>query len=165
MHHYIFKIKTGCNQVNDWVAPQWFIPPPSHTAAPFTPITVHEERLRVTTPTIPPKPPVTTLVTPTPEELATHHKHCIATDECIPSIGLFKKTIGKKCLMWPRLYALAYPTAPLLMGYAVDGCPIDCGLPWLSEHILLAIHQGPHKSALTKAARQVLREETNEKLR
>ena len=67
--------------------------------------------------------------------------------------------------MWPRSPALQHPAAPLLAGYAEHGCPVDCGPPWSSKHILLVIRQGPHKSALAKEARKVLRTETDEKLR
>ena len=62
--------------------------------------------------------------------------------------------------MWPRLFALAHPAAPLLTGYADDGCPVDCGPPWSPKHILLSLRQGPHKSALTSEARIVLHKET-----
>ena len=55
--------------------------------------------------------------------------------------------------------------APATHGLHCNGCPVDCGSPWSLYHILLAIRQGPHKSARTKSVRKVLREETSKKLR
>ena len=153
------------HQGDAWAAPQRYItPPPTTNAAAYVP-TVHEDKLKLrrhcaVQPTPPPPP-----VAPTAKQLNEHLNLCIATDDCIPSVGPFKTTIGKHGLMWPRSFALHHPAASLLTGYAESGCPVDCGPPWSTKHILLAIRQGPHKSALTKAARKVLHEETSEKLR
>jgi len=49
--------------------------------------------------------------------------------------------------MWLDLsiqHRLAYP---LLFEYAMEGCPVDCGVPWTWEHLEAAIARGPHISA------------------
>jgi len=40
-----------------------------------------------------------------------------------------------------------HPAFPLLFKYAIEGCPVNCGEPWMHEHLEVAIHRGPHISA------------------
>jgi len=36
---------------------------------------------------------------------------------------------------------------PMLLKYMTEECPVDCGEPWMREHLEVVIHQGPHISA------------------
>ena len=65
--------------------------------------------------------------------------------------------------MCPRGLALEHPAAPLLLAYAMDGCPVDTGPPWTPSQLAQAIAYGAHVSATTPAAITQLAEEIQEK--
>ena len=48
--------------------------------------------------------------------------------------------------MTPRNKALRHPAAAVLLQYATDGCPLDCGLDWTLAQMEAAIQKGPHQS-------------------
>ena len=76
-----------------------------------------------------------------------------------------KETIGKrKGLMWPRSFAVDHPAEKILTGYAVDGCPVNCGEDWSEDRIRKMVLHGPHKSATGKDAIIALHEETEAKI-
>ena len=66
-------------------------------------------------------------------------KLALSTEESIPLDIPVKNTIGKCRLMYPTRYALNHEAAPLLLGYAKHGCPVDCGANWSKDHIIDAI--------------------------
>lgn len=77
-----------------------------------------------------------------------------------------KEDIGKTniALMRPSGPALEHPASEMLLNYADNGCPVDCGENWTREHTEAALLQGPHKSATSDEAIQVLRDETTAKV-
>jgi len=66
--------------------------------------------------------------------------------------------------MNPTEAAKSHSAYPLLLNYAKEGCPVDCGPPWTHEHINAAIDRGNHPSACTPEAITCLRAETMEKV-
>ena len=64
----------------------------------------------------------------------------------------------------PTQVAQAHAAYPLLLNYAKNGCPVDCGPPWSQEHITAAVERGNHPSACTSEAIACLRAETMEKV-
>ena len=102
--------------------------------------------------------------TQTRKEIEKATKNAITKEVSIPSDLPIKERIGKKGLMWPRTYAVNHPAAPFLQTYALNGCPVDCGDQWTRDRIEAAIEHGPHRSARTPAARQALRDETQNKV-
>jgi len=52
---------------------------------------------------------------------------------------------------------------PLLFKYATEGCPVDCGEPWIQEHLKVVVHRGPHISAQSPEALTVFCKEVMEK--
>jgi hypothetical protein len=65
--------------------------------------------------------------------------------------------------MCPGGLATLHPAAPLLLEYAMNGCPAKTGKPWTREEMEAAIKKGPHVSALEPAARSQLQKEVMEK--
>ena len=65
--------------------------------------------------------------------------------------------------MHPSGPALEHPASEMLLNYADEGCPVDCGKNWTHEHIEAALLHGPHKSA-TSLEVMVLQEETASKV-
>ena len=91
----------------------------------------------------------------TKEEYDTYVQTSLANNTDIPDEVLVKETIGKCVLglMNPQPpYVRNHDAIPLLQAYAQDGCPVDFGKDWTKEHIELTLPQGPHRSALEKAA-------------
>jgi hypothetical protein len=76
-----------------------------------------------------------------------------------------KDTIGKLGLMWPRTYSLNHKAIPLLLSYAKQGCPVDCGEDWDMTKIMAMLQRGPHISANDPQAITQLRKETEEKVK
>ena len=68
-------------------------------------------------------------------------------------------------LMHPRGRALWYGAGPLLLHYALRGCPVDCGRPWSQDEVEAAVKRGPHKSAREPGAAKQFRIEAQEKQR
>ena len=83
----------------------------------------------------------------------------IPTD--IPVVQESRKYHG---LMWPTGPALRHPAAGLLLDYASNGCPVDCGRDWSQEEILAALRRGPHPSARQPDAARELHREVREKV-
>ena len=92
-------------------------------------------------------------------------RKALDAEETIPQELPIKTTIGKFGLMFPTTFATTHAAAPLLNGYATDGCPVDCGADWSSTRIIDAITRGAHRSAYDPAAVDFLREETREKIK
>ena len=55
-------------------------------------------------------------------------------------------------LMFPCNDVLKHPAARMLLKWATDGRPVDCGKPWSIERIQTAIDKADHPSAQSKAA-------------
>lgn len=85
--------------------------------------------------------------------------------EIIPASIPIKEDIGKSGLMWPRGLAKLHPAAPLLDEYNSNGCPVNIGEAWSTEHIIQALKQGPHVSAKDPLPAKVLRQETMDKVK
>ena len=99
-----------------------------------------------------------------PMEYKAHQTEAIENEIAIPDGLHIKEKLGKQGLMWPRTHSLHHAAAPLLQGYATNGCPVNCGNPWTQEQIEAALQKGPHSSALTQEARKSLRSETLDKV-
>ena len=98
------------------------------------------------------------------EEITANRHNAISKADTNPeNLGIEEK-IGKKGLMWPRLYAKDHDTALLLNFYSTEGCPADCGDAWTQDIIEAAIRHCPHKSAQSADARAALRQETLSKI-
>jgi hypothetical protein len=65
---------------------------------------------------------------------------------------------GKKRLMSPAACVNFHPFTETLRDWE-EGVPVDCGAHWTREQIDAAIHQGPHKSALTPEAMTLIAED------
>jgi hypothetical protein len=87
------------------------------------------------------------------------------TDNFPPDLPEIKNNIGKLDLMHPRTYAKFHDATPLLVSYAKNGCPVECGPDWSLEKIEKLLHKGPHKSSKSREAIRQLRKETKEKIR
>ena len=128
-------------------------------------------------PTTPPRPPwrrhqlrlhlllLQKKLTMTPEELSRDIATTVNTEESFPAELPIKETIGKCQLMHPNTYATNHAAAPLLRGYATQGCPVDCGPNWDRHHILQMLKRGPHISAKSKAAVCALHAKTADKVK
>ena len=71
--------------------------------------------------------------------------------------------VGYRNRMCPRGLALEHPAAPLLLKYAMTGCPVDTGPHWTSTQLAQAIDYGSHVSATTPEAITQLGQELREK--
>jgi hypothetical protein len=89
----------------------------------------------------------------------------ITTSLIFPKDVPVKADIGKLGLMWPRGIALQHRAKNLLNFYSEKGCPADCDPPWSLNHIIQALKQGPHISALSKDERECLNIETQDKIK
>ena len=69
-----------------------------------------------------------------------------------------------KGLMLPRHEVLTHPAGPDLLKYAIDGCPVDCGIQWTREQIEAAIAKGAHASAEAPGAAEACRKEALERV-
>jgi hypothetical protein len=87
-----------------------------------------------------------------------------STDNFPPELPMVKNSIGKSDLMYPRTFSSCHDATPLLMDYATNGCPVDCGPDWSLDKIKLLLKKGPHKSSNKKDAVRQLRNETAEKV-
>ena len=67
------------------------------------------------------------------------------------------------CLQLP--YATDHGDSPLLLGYALDGCPVDCGKNWTRKHMELVLERGPHRSANGKKDVRQLHPEIEDKVK
>ena len=101
-----------------------------------------------------------------PEQMERMVHEAVEKEESIPANLQVKETIGKYFgLMYPRGLALEHEAAPLLKGFADNGCPVDCGENWTDERVVSAMLRGPHQSAYLDGAVGFLQEETKEKVR
>ena len=90
----------------------------------------------------------------------------VEKEESIPANLQVNETIGKYFgLMYPRGIALEHEAAPLLKGFADNGCPVDCGENWSDERVVDTMLRGPHQSAYLDGAVGFLQKETKEKVR
>lgn len=99
----------------------------------------------------------------TKKEVESELKRIIKEEVAIPNdVQGIREDIGKKnvSLMRPSGPALDHPACDMLLDYAENGCPVDCGENWSREHIEAALLRGPHISAKSTEAITVLREET-----
>ena len=60
--------------------------------------------------------------------------------------------------MFPRNDILNHPAGNTLMGYAVNGCPVDCGADWPIQRIEAAIRRGAHPLAKDARAAKACRD-------
>ena len=75
-----------------------------------------------------------------PDQLERLVHDAIEKEESIPANLQVKETIGKYYgLMKPSSVALEHEAAPLLKGFAENGCPVDCRENWSEERIVDAM--------------------------
>ena len=101
----------------------------------------------------------------TPEDKLTQLHTSLHTSTALPPELPVKETIGT-CLglMRPQSeFAGKHPAIPLLLAYAMDGCPVDCGPDWTHDQVKMLLSRGPHRSACSPKALAQLREETTKK--
>ena len=67
--------------------------------------------------------------------------------------------------MFPRNDVLKHPAAKMLLKWATDGCPVDCGDPWSVKRIQAAIDKAAHPSAQSKEAATACRNEALERVK
>ena len=68
-------------------------------------------------------------------------------------------------LMFPRNDVLKHPAARMLLKWATDGCPVDCGKPWSIERIQVAIDKVTHLSVQSKEVATACRNEALEQVK
>ncbi len=56
-----------------------------------------------------------------------------------------------------------HPAHTILEEYAMQGCPVDCRVPWMQDHLEAVIQRGNHPSANTLEAHKLLWAEAMEK--
>ena len=78
------------------------------------------------------------LTTPPPRKRA-------KPDPLTPSQSKLSSTLHG--LMCPCNNVLQHPAAKLLLKWATEGCPVDCGQPWSKQAIQAAIDKAAHPSA------------------
>jgi hypothetical protein len=103
----------------------------------------------------------------TKKEVSLELQRIVKEEVSIPTdVQSIKGDIGKTniSLMRPSGPALKHPASEMLLDYADNGCPVDCGKNWSREHIEAALLRGPHISAKSQEAISCLREETKEKV-
>ena len=103
----------------------------------------------------------------TTDEYDTYLKTKLRKSNTVPTEIPVRETKGKSLLglMCPKPpYAKDHDSIPLLKGYALDGCPVDCEYDWTQEHIKLMLQRGPSRSALEKKAVRQLRQDTADKI-
>jgi hypothetical protein len=101
----------------------------------------------------------------TKKELETNiQKELSNNDNFPPELPMMKESIGMSDLMYPRTFLSFHNATPLLLQYAQNGCPVDCGPDWDKNKILLLMKRGPYKSSTKKEAVQQLQSETLEKI-
>jgi len=66
--------------------------------------------------------------------------------------------------MYPRNEILDHPAGPILLQYALDGCPVDCGDDWTLEQLEAAIRNGAHASANIPEAAEACKKEALERV-
>ena len=74
------------------------------------------------------------------------------------------QTNTRNPLMWHRDLAKDHPAFNLLLQYARDGCPVECGPAWPIARMQAAIDRGNHPTARTAQATTALRLEIKEKV-
>jgi hypothetical protein len=119
---------------------------------------------------LPPPPKLQQVIKPnlamSKEEESTQISTALLADDSFPPELPVKETIGKSTpLMCPRTYALDHPAIPLLMTYAREGCPVDCGPDWSKTQIEAMLMRGPHVSAKEPQAIDQAIAETQEKIK
>jgi len=67
--------------------------------------------------------------------------------------------------MYPHPSTSHHPAYPILLKFAHDGCPVDCGPEWSLKQLQDAVHRGNHPSAQTPEAITCLCEEMLEKVK
>lgn len=109
--------------------------------------------------------PKDTITTCTPAQLKSSLSTALTTSSTFPSDIPVQSEIGKLPLMHPLGPALDHPAAPMLLDYAKNGCPVNCGDDWSVEQILALLRCGPHPSAPSPEAIHQLRAETEDKVK
>jgi len=66
--------------------------------------------------------------------------------------------------MHPHPSVRHHPAYTMLLDYATNGCPVDCGESWTIDMLMAAVQRGNHVSAQTPEAAKCLREEALEKV-
>ena len=100
----------------------------------------------------------------TPQEQEEYITDELNNDDNFPAdLPEIKQNLGKSDLMYPRTYAKFHNATPMLVSYAKEGCPVDCGPDWSLNKIKLLLHKGPHQSSKSRDAIRQLRNETKEK--
>ena len=66
--------------------------------------------------------------------------------------------------MYPTGPALNHPAAPVLLQYAEDGCPVECGEDWTLERLDAAVACAAHPTAEDPVAAKALNTEVMEKV-
>ena len=66
--------------------------------------------------------------------------------------------------MDPLPLAMNHPTALLLKHYTTQGCSVDCGPDWTTEHIHALLQRGPHVSATTLEAIKAFQDKCKAKI-
>ena len=68
-------------------------------------------------------------------------------------------------LMCPCNNVLQHPAAKLLLKWATEGCPVDCGQPWSKQAIQAAIDKAAHPSAQSIEAATACRNKALERVK
>ena len=68
-------------------------------------------------------------------------------------------------LMCPCNNVLQHPAAKMLLKWATEGCPVDCGQPWSKQAIQAAIDKAAHPSAQSLEAATACRNEALERVK
>ena len=102
-----------------------------------------------------------------PEEYDLYLNQQVAAMDCAPEEAPVRDSLGKSRvqLMQPRLpVGISHAALPLLLDFATNGCPVDCGPDWSKQRILLTMKRGAHKSTYDNKALVQLRAETKDKV-
>jgi len=67
--------------------------------------------------------------------------------------------------MFPHPSTSHHPAYPILLNFAHNGCPVDCGPKWSLKQLQDAVNQGNHPSAQTPEAITCLHKEMLKKVK
>ena len=99
----------------------------------------------------------------TPAERNIAIQEALDKEETLPNDAPIKQEIGKTLMT--NAHSKPHPFSPTLDQWSKDGCPVDCGPDWSSDHIITALKRGPHISATSPDAVKALIAETDEKVK
>ena len=100
----------------------------------------------------------------TSQHIKISENQAISNKSSLPEGLNIKEIICKLGLMWSCTYANHHRKKPLLQPFSTEGCPVNCGTLWSTDHIEAAILHRPRMSAKSIYSRTDVRSEAHAKV-